>query len=347
MKRILGMIALIAGVAMIVGTFVVSMAQQKEVNVKLSTADDSAVFVKTAPGVLTLVNDKVKVNLDAPGQEIQWGLGSSADVDAFAGQAASLTVTGLSSWKALAVETDAGSDEGAQIVKEAVDAEKFTLTGSDMWTKDGQAKDHIKIMLDARQIDGKTLIATTSAGKAPRITLEWVRARDSGNPAFFYVVGALIALIGSFLLLNWYQEELARRQRIKKPSVKLRSRAHVDRMPSVMASFDGNLADPETERDIQRLHTGSALGASILPGTSHSELFRSRELDPKDRILLTAQAAEDLQALTPETKMEDNVTEEPAEVESLQDSPNGQNSKDWRSLWNFSWGPQGKEEHDA
>ncbi|WP_216380662.1 hypothetical protein [Arcanobacterium phocae] len=346
MKRILGMIALIAGVAMMVGTFVVSMAQQNEVNVKLSTADDSAVFVKTAPGVLTLVNDKVKVTLDAPGSEIHWGLGNPVDVDAFVDQAASVTVTGLASWNALAVKTDAGSDEGAQAVEDAVNAEKFTLAGSDMWSKDGQAEDSAKIILDARQIDGKALIATTSDGKAPKITLEWIRVRDIGNPAVFYVVGALIALIGSLLLLNWYQEELARQKATKKSSVKLRSRAHVDRMPSVMTSFDGNLADPETERDIQRLHTGSALGASILPGTSHSELFRSRELDPKDRILLATETG-DLQALVPETTGEDDTPDEPAEVESLQSSPDETNSQDWRALWNFSWGPQQKEEDNA
>lgn len=236
----------------------------KETNVKLSAPAQSAVFTTTASGVLTLVNSDVVVTLQSPGNDVQWALGTPGDVEAFVGQAPVQNIVGLKSWQALEITSSDGTPEGSDEVAQAVTGETFGLLGSDMWADEGHEMNTVSVELDAKTIDDKVLIATTSQGQSPEVTLQWVRTRDTSNPVVFYVIGILLALIGTFLLLNWYQEQLALRSMTHKPSVKLRSRGHHQPTTELIA-FDSDLAAPTTEREIQRVHTAAGLGATVCP----------------------------------------------------------------------------------
>lgn len=351
MKRILGIVALFMGVVMLAGTFVVSFSQQKVSTVKLSSASKSAVFTTTAPGVLTLVNDVVAVTLESKGHDVQWALGTPADVKAFVGGAGSVDVAGLESWKALKVAENKGSAEANTAVKEAVGAKSFTLLGSDMWAKEGHAKNSANVELKASDLENKVLIATTDQGVAPKITLEWQRIHEVANLLVFYVMSVLLGLIGAFLLLNWHQEEAARTCVQRKASVKLRSRGQSDEATSVLPSYDGDLADPDLERDIQRVHTDAAFGAAILPGTIRSSVFRNRELAEEDRIIIPTADTDSVETPDRADDTAQEAVSEPvlkADVGSGDDEEEKMDERsekdDWRSLWNFSWGTPWKKE---
>ncbi|USR79728.1 hypothetical protein [Arcanobacterium pinnipediorum] len=297
MKRILGSISLVVGVALIVATFAVFTSQGAKTNLKLSTPTaQSEVFVYTEPGVLTLVDDHVKVTLSAAHDDIQWSLAHPNDALAFIGQAPAQSIAGLESWEELKTLAHEGTPEGLQEITNGVGSQTFSLVGSDLWIEEGSDQGEVVLQFDAKDVEGLILVATTKQGKAPEVTLEWARIRDIGSPVVFYVIGSLLALIGSFLLLNDYQErQFGRAQR--HTAVKLRVRNTNGASTSILESVDDGGPGSQGDRDAQRTHTGGAFGASILPASTRSDIFRNRELADEDRILLhqspTSQHAEE------------------------------------------------------
>ncbi|QRV02520.1 hypothetical protein JTE88_01835 [Arcanobacterium phocisimile] len=362
MKRILGIISLVVGLIMLVATFAIHASQVKETTVKLSTsAAESTVFVYVDSGVLTLVNDQVRVTLDSPDNDIQWALGSPIDVAAYIGQAPAEEISGMESWKELTTSTEEGTPEGIQTVAEAVTAQSFNLVGSDMWSQTGEGKSETTIEFDSKDLDSQTFLATTAQGEAPKVTLEWIGTREISSPVVYYVIASLLALIGSFLLLNSFQERQLSRPH-KRTAVKLRTHAHQDSATSVIGAFDGDIADPSVGREVQRTYTGSAFGASILPSSARIEMFRNRELAEEDRILLSdghdgethsmetasgiaRQAEHEASGIDINDDAEENKTVVEAglsenfsgheTVDSMEQKIE-RNGNDWRSLWNFS-----------
>lgn len=373
MKLISGLLSLITGLALILGTFIVTNSREEETVLDLTAAGNDASFIVTAPGVLNLVADEVTVTLTAEGQEIQWGLAPAADVQAYIGENSYTEVSGLTDWDNLAVSTTEGSAEADAAWAEAGEAGEIDLAGSDLWIQSGRGENSVSQDLTPSTEYAHALVATTSAGIAPDMTLSWVRSNEFSSPVVWYVIGTLLALIGTFLLLNWYQD-LDERQ----PSAaKTKPATEASEQTSVLPVYKGDLAAPGTSREIQRTHTDSALGASILPGSARADSFRNRELSDEDRIVLPVadeESAREDEPVREEAPVRDeavvattdadidavgaapadgdndeatadenepDVTEnEPVVTESAADDTEGETDTkdDWRALWNQSWG---------
>lgn len=287
MKLISGLLSLLAGLGLILGTLTVVNSQKEETTLELSVAGDDVAFIYTAPGVLDLVNEEVTVTMSAPDQTIHWGMASVSDVEGYIGDASSKEITGLTSWEALRVSTNAGTDEANQAIAERGAENRVSIVNSDLWNQSGSGDGEVVETFTPDSDFPHSLIATTTSGVAPEVTLSWVRSHEFGSPVVWYVIGALLTLIGTFLLLNWFQDRGADKEnRQRKKEAKEQAKLNAAAETSVLPVYKGNLAAPGTSREIQRTHTDSALGAAILPGSVRSDHFRSRELADEDRVVL-------------------------------------------------------------
>lgn len=305
MKRILGVLALIAGVVTLVWTAIAASSHEDETTLSLTTPTNDTAFVYTAPGVLDLVNDEVTIKLSAQGEEIHWGLASSRDVEAYIGEASALKVTGLSSWEALATEPVAGTAEADALIAERGTNKGFRIATSDLWLESGTGENEITWSMTPETEFSRSLIATTTSGVAPDMTLTWVRENNAINTVPFYTIGVLLLLIGAFLLLNDYQDREAMKKALaKRQNLKVRAVNH----------YPENDEEADAQRTVHRQSTAAALGAAIVPSSERAAEFRSRELADEDRIVLAAADEVD----SPETAIIDDApSESPASDEPV------------------------------
>lgn len=249
-----------------------------------------AVFVYTAPGVIDLASDSPRVTLTASQSDttIQWGYGASRDVEQYLGKSAALEIKGLAN-DGVSADTSmhAADKQSADDDKKTLDAGGFYLDFSDLWFASGQGKGEVTFTLSVDQGVDRSLIATTSDGTAPEITLMWTYDEKMASPAPLIVIGVLLALIGSVLLLTDRRERIERYAAAQEAArVKAEKEAASSAQTSVLPIFNGDLSAPETDRSIQREYTEASFGAAILPGTSRTEALRNRELAQSDRVIL-------------------------------------------------------------
>ncbi|QOQ39232.1 hypothetical protein [Trueperella pecoris] len=363
MKRIGGLLLVILGLAVAAfGIFQAVTAEDSTV-VTVTVPGGDSQFIYTAPGVLALVNDSVDVKLTASEGSVQWAVASTKDVEAYVGEAPALKVTGLTSWEEFATEVLPGTADGRKAIDDAVANSSFDLTASDMWLDAGAGEGSVETTLTADHAVEQSLIATTSKGVAPTLTLSWQHSRTVANPMPIIAIGVLLILISALMLLSARQEAAlskgiagAYRERRE------RSEAQTSIFPKV------------GEREDVEMSTRSAYGASILPAANLD--LRNRELSEEDRVVLPVEEATDL-AKTTEAEQAESATPqegsaqaaidggEPddlgkvdagqpesqpgADVSASEDAGSQEpGEQDWRSLWNFSWGtPWQKGENNA
>ncbi|VEI13774.1 prolipoprotein diacylglyceryl transferase [Trueperella bialowiezensis] len=368
MKRKGGFIFVFLGIALATFGFLRSSMTAKPDTVEVTVPSSEAQMAYTAPGVLSLVNDVVDVTLSVPEGTVHWGVGATADVEAFVGDASAIQVTGLADWETPAYELRSGTQEGADAVAKAVEESRWNIHESDMWEESGSGEGSVTIALEPDQRVRQSLIVSTSAGTVPEMTFTWQRQLTAINPVPWIIIGALTSLIGVLMVMSANQEAGINRKRAAKYSERLQ------RQESATAV----LTKVDVAREEAAAQTAGALGAAVLPGAN--EDIRNRPLDEGDRLVIPpAQDDDGERASEPE---ELTNSDEPAETEDqpadpeeqpaeLDDSPAGESAEsadeqgdeptdgeeeseaeskddDWRSLWNFNWGsPWKKGEDDA
>ncbi|MCI6574514.1 MAG: hypothetical protein PT944_06190 [Actinomycetaceae bacterium] len=281
------------------------------------TADSTpeAIFIYTAPGVLNIVTDQPRVTLTASQADdvIEWGYGSSKDVAGYVGASAARTVRGFANeGRELlepAVEDHRADSKTNDADKKTISAGGFHLSQSDQWEKAGSGKGTVSFDLDVEPGVDRSLIATSSTGVAPQLTLSWVRTERMASPAPFIVMGVLLALIGAVLLLTAWRDQmkretLARQEAQTQAYREERAMALTTELPA----FHGDLAHPSTDRAVQHAHTDGAFGAGVLPGTSRTLSIRERDLSEKDRLIIAEPMGDEAGDETGESHAANGVT---------------------------------------
>ena len=289
--------------------------------VTASAAAHDAAFIQTDPGVIDLVGPEVTITAEAEGDaDVTLAFGLSGDVAAWSDGLNVATVTGLQDWDNLDVatgddpeaspsaspsdsadpstpaadpSTPAEGEEGEQT--EEVDPNVAKLADSDMWIMTEQGSGKISVSYRVADAGAISLIATSSDGHAPKLTLEWDRSLSNSYAMPIIVIGVLVALIGILLLVLDIQQrrrdaerKAARDRRVDRKATRAAAET------SVLAKVepgDAAAADGAPEgRGEQDTTTGHAFGAGILPSSLSAEEFRNRELSDEDRIVLGNEA---------------------------------------------------------
>lgn len=116
-------------------------------------------------------------------------------------------------------------------------------------------------------------------------------------------------------------------------------------LPEPEADAEQANADQASERNVEDAiaTTGGALGVGILPGANTE--IRERDLDESDRLVVPEaeqpKPDQDHQANADQTEATDPDATDPDATHPDATDPDGvvdPEDKDWRSLWNFSWG---------
>lgn len=289
-RNIAGVLMAVIGIAL-TSVIIVHVATFDPVKVTSISAqnNDEATFTYTAPGVITIMGDTPHVAITAsPDAEIQWAYGSSDEVKAYVGKSVAQELRGFGqTMQEASVKVSKADDETAAKDKETIDAGGFALDQLDTWLKSGTANGKVEFDLDVEQGLDRSIIATTSDGKAPAVSLTWTEEEKTDSPAPFIVIGVLFTLIGLVLLLTDWREQS---QRIAVAKAQQRSRDELTAQTSVMPAIVP-LPYPDEERDERRKSTGATLGAGIVPGTLRAQEFRERELAEEER-LIAADGAE-------------------------------------------------------
>ncbi len=297
MRAMIGVLLISVGVMFAAATIVHIATFNPEKTLTLH-ADESkeAVFLYTAPGVISLVNDSPRVTLTASQSDsaIQWGYGASREVEQYLGKSAALEIKGLANNGTSAdVFVHTADKQSADLDKKTRDTGGFSLDSSDLWLASGQGKGEVTFTLPKDQGVDRSLIATTSAGTAPEITLTWIYDEKIASPAPLIVVGILLALIGVVLLLIDRRDRIDRYEAAQKAArAKAEKEFTLSAETSVLPIFKGDLSDPQTGRSVQREYTAASFGAAILPGTPRTEALRNRELMHSDWAMRTSASEE-------------------------------------------------------
>lgn len=405
MKRIGGLLLAILGVAFATFGIVRGTTSEDTTTVEVTIPAGESQMAYTAPGVLHLVNDTVDVTLTAPEGEIHWGVGSTRDVEDFIGDASAVKVTGLDDWDSPAYEELPGTTEGIEVLAAVGSEGAWMISGMDMWIESGTGTETVEFSLEPDQSVQQSLIASTTTGQAPDMTLTWDRSLVTANPIPFVVIGILLALIGTLLMISSRQDTSTNRKRAAKRRERREFReAETTAMPridnpradvarttggalgaGIMPGVNEALRDRELEaadrlilpeaevavdligesdRDLEGVikQTGGALGIGILPGANSA--IRDRELQESDRLVIPDPEHTDPENTEPENtepentdlgriestdgeeqELERNETDaasaDVADPDGVVDSEKPDvtdEDKDWRSLWNFSWG---------
>lgn len=370
MKRIGGLLLVILGLIVAVFGIVRAATAEESTVVEVTVPGGESQFIFTAPGVLEMVNDTVAVTLEGEGT-VQWALATTGDVRAYVGDAPATEVTGLESWEAASSDTVPGTDEARAAIDEAAASEAgFVITGSDLWLDSGSGEGSVELELTPDTSFEQSLIATTSTGQAPDLTLTWNRPLALSNPMPVIAIGVLLLLIGALLLLS------ARQAQQDQASVAKSYRERKERSEaetSIMPKIRGDESPEELGvRQSAAEQTGGAFGAGILPAVNQELL--ERELSDADRVVLPVAdedpdvdpAAVD-EAVEPAVEPEGSEADAPAEAEQAEPAEGeptevesgelgaddvvgeaAEEEKDWRALWNFKWGtPFQKGDEDA
>lgn len=288
-KRIVGIVLSVVGVLGAIFALVYGAVRDTESVVEVKVAAGDSTFVATAPGVLALYPDSaVKISAAAPDDgEIMWGIGRSEDVQAYLRESSYTQFAGLDSAAQAKISTIGGKTETKANDAQALKSGALALEKSDLWEKSGRESSDLQLEYRVPQGAQRAFIATTTTGTAPDFTIQWSVKAKNFPAAQIAVFGILLALIGIYLMftdsqsrarINYFRKREAQR--------KAQREAQADAATQILPVFKGDLAAPETDREVQRKHTEGAFGASILPGTARTQGLRERPLAESDRLQL-------------------------------------------------------------
>ncbi len=286
-------------------------------NVRATAKAPDAAFVKTEAGVIDLIGEDVSISLEAPDDsEVIVAFGNSDDIDAWADGLNVASVSGLSDWDTLKVEAPGTAVEEtptpeATVTAEATPAPEATATDdaaaseefdevdpgllaeSDMWIQVEQGKKKVDLSYRVADPGAISLLATTTTGKAPTLTLSWQHETNNGLAVPLIAIGVLVTMIGVLLFALDIQESRRRAARRAEREAKFARRAErASATTSVLSqsALNALIAEKETiaeaPREAQAEGTAQAFGAGIVPMSTRSEEFRNRKLSQEDRIVL-------------------------------------------------------------
>ncbi|MFC5369783.1 hypothetical protein ACFPH7_02935 [Arcanobacterium bovis] len=306
----------------------------------------------TSTGVLNLVNEKVTINIEAPDDTVVWGIGNSDDVKAYVGDSAAVEIAGFENWDTAKIKEHEGKQETIASDKALGSKGAFDISPSDLWIKSGKGKDKAQVEYSSAQGPNRSLIVSTLNGKAPEVTLTWEKPQTVNGAIPWIFIGILLALIGGFLLIGDSQDR-AQLKAIREGQIRRREQKtrFAEAQTSVLPAFKGDIASPETDREIQVRHTDRALGAIIVPGTLRADKWRSRQLQPQDRVVLPTEDSDDAATSSIVAgQQEDANSASSSAYEMADQNPNHKDSEEkqvkneyWKSLWTFANGS----EHDS
>ncbi|ALD73073.1 hypothetical protein [Trueperella pyogenes] len=325
MKRIGGLLLVILGLAVAsFGVFRAITAEDSTV-VSVSVPGGQSQFIYTEPGVLSLAAETVTVTLSAPEGNVQWALATTKDAELYVGDASATKVVGLEAWDKAKVETLQGTEEARKAIEQAGHSDTgLDITHSDLWLKAGSGEKSVTAELTPDVTFEQSLIATTSTGTAPDLTLQWTRTVGVANPVPVIAMGVLIALIGTLLILNARQASKVRMSARRIRARRERSEAETSILPKYDDRADTNAT------------TGGAYGAAIVPA-ANTEL-RERPLRGEDRLIIPVAEEAAAEGGGGESTPQAGKAEPEAPKTSQTRADQAEEEQDWRSLWSFSWG---------
>ncbi|SUP61689.1 Uncharacterised protein [Trueperella pyogenes] len=190
---------------------------------------------------------------------MQWALATTKDAELYVGDASATKVVGLEAWDKAKVETLQGTEEARKAIEQAGHSDTgLDITHSDLWLKAGSGEKSVTAELTPDVTFEQSLIATTSTGTAPDLTLQWTRTVGVANPVPVIAMGVLIALIGTLLILNARQASKVRMSARRIRARRERSEAETSILPKYDDRADTNAT------------TGGAYGAAIVPAPTRN-----------------------------------------------------------------------------
>lgn len=186
LKKLLSIILMIVGAAVLVFGVLSGTVLKPETTVTLSTpANAGANYITVAPEVLRLVNDSVKINAkSSDGGEVALIVARSADITGWLGETPSVGITGASDWETLTVAKNKVAPASNDAAEEAADSKETkaeepaqSITDSDMWTSVVTGKGNVNLDLDGMKQGMQLLVAPVDAAakSAPVVSLTWDR----------------------------------------------------------------------------------------------------------------------------------------------------------------------------
>lgn len=382
MRKIVG--AALATCGLIVVLTAIALATVwKPSGIVTAQVNPGAELVRTAPGVLELVDTTVTITAtDSADADITLAFGTAVDTGLWAEGLDYVTITGLTDWETLsvakpdpvdvpsetpspaetatAVETPAAEQPPvAEAPVEEVPAEEVPaeatpapeevtiadiLAVSDMWTKVEQGTGSVELTYTVDAPGITSLIATSSDGSAPAITLSWQGESDTSMVLPIALLGVVLAAAGALLIISQIQRdktEAANREVRQQKLARRASRAAAE--TSVLTKFDGDITD--TSRHVQMAATGRALGAGIIVGSPRAEELRGRDLPEEARMVIAPpeKDSSELSGHNPAESAPENVTAadnlaESAVVHNEAGDRVELNLSDEVSSWRKRWG---------
>ncbi|MDY5584481.1 MAG: hypothetical protein SPG61_01630 [Arcanobacterium sp.] len=357
-KRVAGLVLSVLGIALALFALVYGNLRDTEKKITAKSAASESVFVYTETGVLDLVEPKVTVELTAAEGKVVWGLAKTQDAVAYIGKSSATKITGLKNWTTLSTAEVAGDEAASTADVTALKDGTLNFLAAPIWEESGEGEGSAKVALELNPELARSLVATTTTGVAPELSFTWIKSTGDFPLLQYLLCGLLAALIGLYLL---FTEGLARNRidyfRKREAGKQEKRDAFASAETSVLPVFEGDLADPQLDRDVQKQHTDAAFGAAILPGTSRTIGLRERELPESERILLGDLTPENYSATADENysaesdsegNTEENIDENRTgfvdSSETLTDSGDAVEGKaaensdvkgDWKALWDF------------
>lgn len=254
-------------------------------------------YVVTEPGVLGVVDSDVTITATAASsdQPVVIAIGHSADVKAWLATDPYVSVTGLSSWTALAstdvtsacptasatpsASTTASASAAASAAASTAASASATATAStddngctaltatganpsssDLWLTSATGTGKATLEIDATDSDLVALIATDGSTAAPQVSLSWPRSVSTPWLIPGLVIGGLLLLIGIFLFLLDIQLRHADEQRRARAAERAARIARADSVATVGIPRIDDPDRPLTRREKRDKERAESLG---------------------------------------------------------------------------------------
>ncbi len=328
------MLLSILGVAIALGTLLYANTRETEERITAGAQVSAGTFLVTSPGVLDLVDSTVKITLSTTGEEeIWWGIGKSFDVEAYVGKSAYVEVAGLATWQKLNTITHKGEADALKADEESFAGGTLALAEADLWVKSGKGKGKAVIEFTVPENSARSLIATTATGKAPEISMEWVRSTGDFPALRYGIIGLLLAVIGVYLLnrdiqnrdrIDYFRNREAYKQALREGNASAQT--------SVLPVYAGNLTEQEVVALAEEIKAEEGEGTDTdldsAEETLEEQLIGAESANMEE----VADNADVLPAHTAQMVVDD-AEEVRVEEETLTGS---ENKSSWKSVWNFA-----------
>lgn len=257
MRRTAGIALAALGLIVALVGIIIGVVDKTESTATAVAEGGSAPYVYSAPGVLELGAKTVKVKVTGSSNaDVTLAFGASDDVESWVKGLHATKITGLTDWTKLkTVTVKAGS-------KASEKKGAPSLADSDMGIEKKTQKGSVEQQYRIENSGSISLIATSSDGKAPTVSLTWDRNIKPFNNFPIIVLGLGMAIAGAVLLALDHRDKLQKAEREAIRERKLARRAaRAEAETTVLAASGPSSSD-------SRQHRGSHGGSQgIPPGT--------------------------------------------------------------------------------